>query len=62
VVPPAKVFAPLHNMPLAQGRPHKYYSTVWLCLASGPWMKGVDKNLWFLSTPETAIELDWKIF
>lgn len=36
-MPPAKVFAPLHSMPPAQGEPHKYYSTVRLCLASGLW-------------------------
>ena len=36
-MPPAKVFAPLHSMPPAQGELHKYYSTVRLCLASGLW-------------------------
>lgn len=36
---PAKVFAPLHSMPPAQGEPHKYYSTVRLCLASDLWTK-----------------------
>ena len=31
--------APLHSMPPTQGEPHKYYSTVRLCLVSGLWTK-----------------------
>lgn len=46
-MPPAKVFAPLHSIPPAQGEPHKYYSTVRLRLASGLWTKkkGLDKRM-----------------